>query len=98
MSKFKIEVISKKPEVIDGLLSHTGEITMGDYKETFVMPLNSWTIEDYKQQWKEGLERIKTYDESCLVSLAQDLDTLPMVFMWVLYKLKGVIYIQQHLL
>ena len=98
MSKFKIEVISKKPEVIDGLLSHTGEITMGDYKETFVMPLNSWTIEDYKQQWKEGLERIKTHDRSCLVNLIQNMDANPMVEMWVLFKVDDIVYIGQRLL
>src|SRR5680860_382890 len=98
MSKFKIEVISKKPEKYRGLLAHTGEITMGDYKETFVMPLDSWTIEDYKQQWEEGLARIKTHDKSCLVNLIQNMDANPMVEMWVLYKVGNVVYVGQHLL
>ena len=98
MSKFKIKVISKKPEIIDGLLSHTGEIIMGDYKETFVMPLDSWAVEDYKQQWKEGIERIKTHDRSCLVNLIQNMDANPMVEMWVLYKVGNVVYVGQHLL
>ena len=96
-SKFSIEVISEKPEEIWGLC-HTGEITMGDYLETFSMSLDSWDVEDYKQQWKEGLKRIKTHDRSCLVSFVQSVDTKPMVEMWVLYKVENTVYVQQHLL
>src|SRR3990167_9946853 len=97
-SKFSIEVISEKPKEYSGLLVHTGEITMGDYKETFVMPLNSWTIGDYKQQWKEGLARIKTHDKSCLVNFVQNMHANPMVVMWVLFKVKDIVYIGQRLL
>jgi hypothetical protein len=86
MNKFKIEVISKKPKKIDGLLSHMGQITIGDYKETFVMPLNSWTLEEYQQQWKEGLERIKNRNTSCLVTTVQNFDSHPLIEMWSLYK------------
>jgi len=98
MQQLKIDVISKKPKKVYGLLAHTGEITIGDYKETFIMPLNSWTLEEYKQQWREGLERIKTHDTSCLVNLIQNMDANPLIEMWVLYKVKDIIYIQQYLL
>jgi len=98
MKQFQIQVISKKPKKMYGLLSHTGEITIGDYKETFVMPLNSWTLEEYKQQWKEGVDRLKTHNESCLVNLIQNMNANPMVEMWTLHKVNNTVYIQQQLL
>src|SRR3990167_8914107 len=70
-NRFSIEVVNKRPEIIDGLPFYTGEITMGDYKETFQMSINSWSLEDYKQQWGEGLARIKMHDKSCLVVYIQ---------------------------
>lgn len=48
------------------------EIQIGDFKETFEMPLEYWTIYDYEKQWQEGIERIRTHDQSCLVYEIQD--------------------------
>jgi hypothetical protein len=99
MKKLKIEVIKKKPEKIYGLLSHVGQITIGDYKETFIMPLDNWTLEEYQQQWKEGLERIKSHAVSCLITSVQNLGTRhPSIEMWILYKEGKTIFIQQSLL
>lgn len=67
MNSFNIEVISKKPETINGKKYYRGKITIGDFWESIFMSFDNWTIEEYKQQWKDGLERIKTHDTSCLV-------------------------------
>jgi hypothetical protein len=98
MKKFSIEVITKKPKKIYGLLSHEGQITIGDFKETFAMPLNSWKIEQYQQQWKEGLARIKTHDYSCLVSVVQNLNANPLVELWALYKEGNTVFFHNELL
>ena len=98
MNKFSIEVISKNPKKINGLLSSAGRITIGDFTETFIMSLDSWTIEDYRQQWKEAIERIKTHDASCLVTTAQNISTYPFIMLWLLYKVENKIFLQNQLI
>ena len=79
MKNFNIKILSKKPEKIDGLLSLWGQITIGNFTERFVIPLDSWSIDQYIQQWKEGLTHIKTHDVSCLVTAVQNLYTNPLI-------------------
>lgn len=56
MKQFDVKTITQTPEEIDGLLSYWGRITIGSFSERFVMPVDSWKLEQYKQQWKEGLK------------------------------------------
>lgn len=98
MKNFNIEVISDKPKRIDNELVYIGKITIGDFQEKFHMPLDSWTIDEYKQQWKEGLERIKTHDSSCLIVTMSKQKTDPFILIWVLYKVNNNIFIQNQLL
>jgi hypothetical protein len=99
MSNFNIQVISEKPETHNRRKYHRGRITIDDFTETFRMPYDSWTIDEYQQQWKEGLERIKTHNSSCLIATLSGLKkNYPFILLWVLYKEKNVIYIQNKLL
>lgn len=98
MKNFKIEAISKKPKKAWGSLCHTGQITINDYKEPFLMPLIEWDLEDYRKQWKEGLERIKTQDRSCLVATVKNLKTNPYIILWTLHKEDNKVYVRYQLL
>lgn len=99
MKNFIIEVINEKPKKRYGLLSYEGRITIGDFIEKFLMPLDSWSLEKYKQQWQEGLERIKRHNSSCLVSSVQNLKSNhPSIEMWSLYKEEKTIFIINNLL
>jgi hypothetical protein len=99
MKTFNIEVISKKPKKIDGLLSYWGRTTIGDFTERFVIPVEDWTLEEYLYQWKAGLERIKTNNSSCLVMTVENLNTpYPSIVQWALYKEYETIFIRQQLL
>ena len=55
-----------------------GEIIIGDFRESFIISLEYWSLEDYKRQWAEGFKRIQTHDESCLVSSVQDPQKSPL--------------------
>ncbi|MCL4379895.1 polymorphic toxin-type HINT domain-containing protein [Candidatus Dependentiae bacterium] len=67
-----------------------GSKSGGDYYETAEATVGFWTPAMYEQQWREGLERIKTQDTSCLV-----LDiTKDSANVWVLYRIDNNIYIQ----
>lgn len=73
-----------------------GEITINDFYEEFEMQLVWWKREDYERQWKEGLERIKTDDKSCLITRIQNPFEGPFIEWWVLHKKDNKIYIQNQ--
>lgn len=95
---FSIQIIDEKISSVYGMPCCVGEININSFKETFDMPLEWWTINDYKQQWHTGLARIKTHPFSCLVTEIQDPTKTPRVSFWPLYKEGDKIFIQNHLL
>ncbi len=98
IKNFNIEVISKKAETIYRRKYYRGRITVGDFTETFIMSYDNWSIDEYKQQWKEGIERIKTHDSSCLVVCFEGTLKSPRIVLWTLYKEESVIYIHNQYL
>ncbi len=99
MKKFKIEVINKKPTTASGILWHEGKLTVGSFKEILDMPLDVWTLQDYKQQWKEGLDRLKTHDSSCFVTfIMMTKFRLPCLRLWKLYKVDTTIFVTYQLI
>jgi len=45
-----------------------GIIQIGDFDERFNVPIEMWSIPDYKRQWREGIERFLAGEiSSCLV-------------------------------
>ncbi|MGC2310128.1 MAG: hypothetical protein WA432_00730, partial [Candidatus Babeliaceae bacterium] len=60
------------------------------------LALGSWDVHEYRLQWKEGLERLKTYNTSCLVVCVQDLQDIPFIERWELYKENTIVYFHQQ--
>jgi hypothetical protein len=75
-----------------------GEITFNNYLSEFYMSLNLWTIADYTQQWNEGLKRLETYNQSCFIVDIDGKNNRYVLEWWILYKVKGHIHIQNHIL
>lgn len=98
MNKFNIKVMTKMPKMVDGLLSLWGKITINDFNEWFVMPLQDWSITQYQKQWTQGLQRIKTHDTSCLVTTVQNLKYNALIEMWTLYKEKNIIFFHHEMI
>lgn len=98
MNNFNIEVLSKKPEKINKKMAYRGQITIGDFQETFIMLLDNWSVDEYKQQWREGLERIRTHDSSCLVASFGGSQENPWIELWTLYKENNNIFIHNQYL
>lgn len=71
-----------------------GKIKIDDYSESIYIPVDFWSIEDYKKQWTEGLQRLKTHDKSCLVVTIHDPNIRPFIDMWVMYKIDDMVYVQ----
>lgn len=73
-----------------------GKIKIGDYSESIYIPVNFWSIEDYKKQLTAGLERLKTHDKSCFVVTIHDPNIRPFIDMWVMYKIDDMVYVQNE--
>jgi hypothetical protein len=95
---FKIKVISNEIGIIYNLPCYWGMIRINNFSEKFTMPISWWSLQDYKQQWVEGLERIYHMGTSCLVTSAQLLPDAPFINRWILYKEQDTIYVQNHIL
>ena len=89
-----IEIITDRPKKIHNVLAYMGKIKIGDYSESIYIPVDFWSIEDYKKQWTEGLQRLKTHDKSCLVVTIHDSNIRPFIDMWVMYKIDDMVYVQ----
>lgn len=98
MKNISIKVIDHKPRLIKKIPYVVSKITIGNFDETFDMAIKWWTIEDYENQWRVGLERLKSHDKSCLVTEAFNLDASPLINWWLIYKKNNKLYIYNHML
>lgn len=57
------------------------------------LPIDTWSLEDFQKQWNEGLQRIKTHNESMLVVWVSKLDKNPDIYCFSLYKVGDKIHI-----
>ena len=71
ISKKNIHIAVDKNESINPINNAPccwGEITIQDHqRKNIPISVSYWSLDNYKTQWKEGLERIKTHDSSCLI-------------------------------
>lgn len=74
-----------------------GKIKIGTFEENINISIKHWTIEDYQRQWEEGLKRIKTKNNSCLIASIQNPAKTPYLNWWALYKRDSKIYVQNFI-
>ena len=99
MKKFDIKFVNDaQKKVCKKSCCKEGVIICDDYYETFVSPLEDWGVRDYKEQWREGMERIKDHDVSCLITAVTGLGIKPKVNYYVLYKIDSTVYFQPQFL
>lgn len=89
-----IKIIGSKPIQCEGRQALKGRITIADFEETICIHLNQWTKEDYERQWKEGLDRLKNHDRSCLVVSVGKPEDNAVVEWWRLYRIDNIVFIQ----
>ena len=94
-----IKITSKKPEKCEGRKALKGLIEIGNSKETICVHLNQWTQEDYERQWREGLDRLKNHNISCLVVSVNDPNdpkASTVIEWWPLYRVDNAVLIQNE--
>ncbi|MCL4380172.1 hypothetical protein M1466_01605 [Candidatus Dependentiae bacterium] len=101
---FPIQIaMTNEEEYIDDRRRLRTQLTLIDAEDTgqdlafyndHFATFDCWTQEMYQQQWREGLERIKTHDSSCLVAYIDN----NCITTWALYKIGNRIHIQERIL
>lgn len=85
-----INVFDKSYSLIYGASSYMGEITIGSFKEKFVMPVSYWNRQRYEKQWEEGLKRLQNEEKSCLITSIRGSKKYPncalAVEWWTIYR------------
>lgn len=93
-----INIINDKPIERNNVLVVEAEMRIGDFREILYIPLDWWSLTDYKKQWQEGLMRLKDYDKSCLVAAIHNPSIRPYINWWLLYKVGNKVYVRNQLL
>lgn len=76
-----------------------GTLVIGDFTEDFHASTSYWDRKKYLSQWRRGLEAIRDGSEkSAVITDMYDPATANFIFWWVMYRLGGDIYIQNHVL
>lgn len=76
-----------------------GLIVIGDFEEHFEASLSYWSVEDYRRQWKQALERVKTGEtKSSLITRMYDPQTANLIVWWPLYREGQQVYIHNSFL
>lgn len=96
----EVTVTSKRPVKFNGYPCYKGFIRIveanDETKETIFCSIDTWSLEDYKRQWKEALERLKDHDRSCLVVGYTRIKNNPGIEWWPLYRIGNTVYIQNQ--
>src|SRR5690606_13744355 len=94
-----IQVFEHGPTRIYNVLSYCGQIVINDFKENVFIPVEYWSLDDYKQQWKEAIKRIKEgREKSCLVVKIYDPKENKFIEFWSLYKRGDNVHVFNNLL
>src|SRR6516162_10113952 len=96
MQDFNIKILKRSPIKFGGILRQPASITIKDFRETFWMPLDYWSLDEYRRQWRSGIERLKTYNSSCLIARIRMDEGELLIGAWVLYKVSDTIIFQYH--
>ena len=85
---FAIEFVgSEIRDTETGERAYPGRIVVGDLCEDFFAAASYWSTEDYREQWRKGLERIvKGHPESCLITSVNDPKMSEFLYWWLLYR------------
>ncbi len=71
-------------------------LIIDDFCENLRVPIEYWSIEEYKKQWHEGLERLKYKNSSCIVTSVYNPQIKPWVSYWPMWKVGSKLYIENH--
>jgi hypothetical protein len=95
---FAIELQSSREadEENDGPAETSGRIIIGDFTETFRVPLGFWDESDYRRSWRQafGVLDANPRSTSCLITSMTDPRSSNFLFCWPMYREGEDVFIQ----
>src|SRR5215218_5480862 len=77
----------------------TGQITLGGFSERFITDVSYWRPLNYQMQWREAVQRLVSgADKAALITSAGDPTTAHGLDWWPMYRVGGVVYVQNAVL
>jgi len=75
-----------------------GVIVIGEFEETFTVPLEYWNAEDYRRHWKASLLKLLQKEDSCLITSMHDPEKANFILLWLLYSREEQVILRNQLL
>lgn len=99
---FSIELL-ETPEGTDQANEPTeapGRIVIGDFTESFRVPLGFWRESDYRRSWQQAFEHLEVdrHAVSCLMTSMTDPASSNFLSCWPMYRDGEVVYIQNAII
>jgi hypothetical protein len=99
---FAIEVESQESsdDMTGSLTEAVGRIVIGDFVETFRVPLGFWSDSDYRRSWRQAFDALKVdlNSRSCLLVLMTDPEISNFLTCWPMYRNGENVYIQNAII
>lgn len=78
----------------------SGRIVIGDFTETFTVPLGFWDESDYLRSWRRAFEVLNAnpHSTSCLMTSMTDPGNSNFLACWPMYREGEVVYIQNAII
>jgi len=85
---FAIELQSRDGEGNDRAAEASGRITIGDFTETFVVPLGFWAEADYRLSWRNAFRVLNADPDatSCMMTSVTDPRASNFLVCWPMYR------------
>ena len=99
---FTIEVESLEasgglPRTLNGAV---GRIVIGEFVETFTMPLSYWSASDYRRSWRQAFDVLESGPnaKSCLMVSMTDPETSNFLTCWPMYRDMEAVYFRNAIM
>ena len=99
---FAIELQSPRTagEENDGSAEASGRIIIGDFTESFRVPLGFWDAADYRRSWRQAFQVLNAnpHSTSCLMTSMTDPRNSNFLVCWPMYREGEDVYIQNTII
>jgi hypothetical protein len=99
---FAIELESQEAsgDRTGNLAEAVGRIVIGDFVETFRIPLGFWSESDYRRSWRQAFDALKgdPNSRSCLLVSMTDPESTNFLTCWPMYRDGDSVYIQNAII
>ena len=93
MKVFDISFLGAEPELQDdGWYGLAGQVCLGEYRESFLAPLDVWSREQYEGQWHEAAARLVAGEERSAFF------TSAFQSWWAMWRHGALLYVHEELI